>query len=314
MIIEQFQHLNERFHIRHCFFIPSYLDDDCFRPDIHFLLVDGSLYLDKDLMLDWGKLEVLAENDRHKIYGLIVLGDLVIDGDMLNTNSDGGPLLLVRGNLVAHNLLAGGADIIVGRDTNIRDVVFSNYNHGGLHVTNNLYTSLLVMRDHCFNAHAVHALHTVDDDADMEPDSEEYPENLRRINEYLDTPIEELEDLEALLEKGLPVLKVSARNTRVLKPAWFPETREDVIKYVQTHDNVYSGAIPFLLCQDRAFMLSLTRMHPDIYKGLKNRWHLAPDFMHAALDAGNKEVFNYIRFVKDPQEQQRLQSRIFGLS
>ncbi len=238
------------------------------------------------------------------------MGDLVIEGDLLNTDIDSGPLLLVRGNLVANNLRSGGSTIIIGRDVSIRDIVFGNYNHGELIIMNDLHVGMLVMRDHGLSMHRIHATHAVDDDTDLEPGSDDAPENLQRINEHLEVTIEDVDELGSYLEQRTSILKAKSRNSHVLKPIVFPTTPEEVIHFVQTQGRVFGGDIPLQLHQDREFMLSLCSMHPEVFDCLKNRWHLSPDFMRAPLDAGSPSVRNYIKFVEDESIRQQLLDRI----
>lgn len=303
---EQFSKLNEQFFITHCCFIPSHVNNAYLFPTSKFILISGNLQLDHDLNLDWGPFEVLFEKNPNEISGLIVIGDLIINGDLLNTDIDNGPLLMVRGNLVANNLYSGGSTIIVGRDASVRDLVFGNYNHGELIVMNDLHVGMLVMRDHCFSAEKIQATHAVDDDTDLEFDSEDASENLQRINDRLEVAIQDVDELGSYLSQRTSILKPGSRNTHKLKPTVFPTTAEEVILFVQTQQRVFSGDIPLQLHQDRDFMLRLCAMHPDIFSGLKNRWHLSADFMAAALDSGSLEVSNYIKFVEDQSTRQQL--------
>src|SRR5690606_2404532 len=61
--------------------------------------------------------------------GILVEGDLVIEGDLLNFEDDFGPFLVVRGDLICRSVATGGARIHV--EGSVRtDVVVGVYNHG----------------------------------------------------------------------------------------------------------------------------------------------------------------------------------------
>jgi hypothetical protein len=310
MICAAFSALDEEFHIRHRFFIPSHLTEPYLQPTYKHFLVNGDLRLNKNLNFDWGAFEALGGAKANEVQGLIIMGDLTIDGDLLNNDIDSGPLLMVRGNLVANNLRSGGGSIIIGRDASIRDIVFGNYNHGELHIQNDLYAGLLVMRDHVFGARRIHASHTVSDDTDLDPDSDDGVENLRLINAHLEVKIDDVDMLETYLKENTSVLKTSSRNTYSPKPSVWPTTAEQVVDYLRTQKRVYGGDIPPEFHQDRKFMLRLCAMHADVFDGLKNRWHLSPDFMAAAIHAGNKNVTSYLKHVEDPLMRQQLLDQI----
>jgi hypothetical protein len=306
----QFSELEKEFCIRRRFLIPSHVADTYLQPGQKHILFDDNLHLNDDLNLDWGAFETLGGANPHEVKGVIIMGDLVIEGDLLNTDIDSGPLLLVRGNLVANNLRSGGGTIIVGHDASIRDIVFGNYNHGELIIQNDLYVGLLIMRDHGFSANRIHSSHTVSDDTDLDPDSGDEADKLSRINAHLEVNIDDVDMLGTYLKEGTPALKASSRNTHMSKPTVFPATPQEVIQYVQTQKRVFGGDISLQLHQDQDFMLRLCSIHLDVFNGLKNRWHLSADFMQAALDSGSRQVANYIKFVEDQSIRQQLLNQI----
>lgn len=127
-----------------------------------FLVHRGDAYLGENFFLDWGqewetgeiaarwsKCSSLEGNERAKlISGVLVLGNLRVQGDIVNANGDGGPHLIVAGNLEARNLVCGGAFVEVKGDAKISETVFAHYNHGELRIWGNLDTRLLINDDH----------------------------------------------------------------------------------------------------------------------------------------------------------------------
>jgi hypothetical protein len=313
MFFSQFAKLEQEFSIFHRCFIPSHITDAYLQPGYKYILFEENLHISGDLKFDWGMFETLGGVAPHEAHGLIIMGDLRIEGDLLNTDIDDGPLLLIRGNLVANNLYSGGSTIIVGRDASIRDIVFGSYNHGELIVRNSLYAGLVVMRSHGFSAYQTNASLIVDSETNLEPGEVEAVENMLRINARLETVIEEVDEIGAYLEQGTTILKAQSRNTKALEPTVFPSTAEEVISFARVKDRIFSGEIPWQLHQDRAFMLNLCSIHADIFNGLQNNWHLSPDFINAALDAGSLQAAKYIKFVDDPLIRQQLLNRVSGI-
>lgn len=315
MIIDTFDRLNDKFRIKERFSTQQYLDEYFFRSDRHMMLIDGSHELSRDLILDWGRLEDLISEKSQKLFGLVVLGDLAINGSMLNTNRDGGPVLLVEGNVVAHNLLAGGADIIVNQDANIREVILADYNHGFLTISKEAHAAVFIVHDHCYDVRDVHArfesvdrseLRCVDDYDDDDPDLEEDVERWSRLNQLLTHPIADLEELRKDLEAGRCVVKKDAWSSHRSPPFWAPQSKEEVRAFLKQNAYLIAKDIPTSLQADREFMLELADKHKDVYRFLPNGWHLDPMFMEAAVRVGSRSVVSYVKFIKDEQQRDRL--------
>lgn len=106
-------------------------------------LHDGDLSLDNDLWLDYEK----GWNE----IGMIVTGDLTVNGNILNTNINSGPFLVVLGNLKAKNLLSGGGEIYIEKNADIEEVCVGEYNDGVLAIKGELRAQLFINDDHCSN-------------------------------------------------------------------------------------------------------------------------------------------------------------------
>lgn len=103
-------------------------------------VVDGDLTIAGNLMLDWD-----AGWDAH---GLIVTGDLLVDGAIINANMNGGPFLLVVGKTQAFAVVGGGAELVFEGDAVVEDIVIGHYNDGILMFRKNLTTPVVVTVDH----------------------------------------------------------------------------------------------------------------------------------------------------------------------
>jgi hypothetical protein len=83
----------------------------------------------------------------HRVATVAALGDLVVDGRILNDNSDGGPFFIVDGNLSARQIVKGGAQFLVLGSVRSSDLVFCDYNHGRFLVAGGIDTPVLIMND-----------------------------------------------------------------------------------------------------------------------------------------------------------------------
>ncbi|MDP9766046.1 MULTISPECIES: hypothetical protein [Deinococcus] len=221
MIVNTFEQLSEKVNLRDVFYVPSYLDDYFFRPTSQLLICEGDLVLDGDLRLDWGELNALAPEGTWDLNVLVVFGDLILDGGLLNTDMDGGPVLLVQGNVKARNLISGGSDIIVMGNADISDVVFANYNHGYLEVKGQLSAGLLVMVDHSYDLEDLNVPVQIFEEDDGDEDGG-LPAHLVQINGLLKRPVSDLDDLKTQIIEDGDVLNDDAKY-----PAWSTSRSDD---------------------------------------------------------------------------------------
>ena len=73
---------------------------------------------------------ILEEGMDYENYGICVLGNLKVNGSIVNRTGEGGPMLYVKGNLEADNLIAGGAFVEVKGTTTVKHYVYGHYNDG----------------------------------------------------------------------------------------------------------------------------------------------------------------------------------------
>ena len=73
---------------------------------------------------------LLNEKKSPEDYGICVLGNLKVNGSVVNRTGEGGPMLYVKGDLEADNLIAGGAFVEVKGTTRVKHYVYGHYNDG----------------------------------------------------------------------------------------------------------------------------------------------------------------------------------------
>ncbi|RKH70319.1 leucine-rich repeat domain-containing protein [Corallococcus aberystwythensis] len=102
------------------------------------LVLTGNVVMPHDLGLDFRQ-GIFAQDDEDAppFVGLIVRGNLTVEGCVLNWENDFGPLLYVHGNLVAKSIAIGGTRLHVTGDVTTGDLV-AVYNHGSVTVGGNL--------------------------------------------------------------------------------------------------------------------------------------------------------------------------------
>ena len=108
------------------------------------VLVAGPLHVSGDLLVDWSK-------DFDAAVGLIVEGDLTVDGAIVNTNLNDGPFLLVTGTTNARTLYAGGAEFRFEGESTFSDAVIGCYNDGYARFAGDLHAPVVIAEDHAFD-------------------------------------------------------------------------------------------------------------------------------------------------------------------
>ena len=88
----------------------------------NYILIEGDLVIDE--------LDIDALHGKKD--GLIVTGNLYVDGGIYNLEGDYGPRLTVIGDVQADYLFAGGSEIDLDGKTYIHNLVLGHYNHGSL--------------------------------------------------------------------------------------------------------------------------------------------------------------------------------------
>lgn len=110
------------------------------------LRISGDLVLDFDDQMRQGEINYDPIWQNHQ--GLIITGDLCVEGNVINANSDYGAFLFVGGNLKSKNLIGGGSDIVVMGNADIQELVLGHYNDGALHINGRTSAQLVISDDH----------------------------------------------------------------------------------------------------------------------------------------------------------------------
>jgi hypothetical protein len=160
----------------------------------------------------WRERLKVAVNDRTEgnfgITGLIVTGNLTVNGSLVNSNMSDGPFLLVMGTVAAHNLVAGGAHIQISGDANIRDVAFFHYNDGSISINGNLSVPVFINDDHDGSYKAlINNQFKNEYDDELPEDENGHPEIPKDLRALLSDNILAWEDILANLSEGKEVPK-----------------------------------------------------------------------------------------------------------
>ncbi len=108
------------------------------------LMLPAGTVIPGDLELDYGNDDIEA----HRIGSIVALGDLTVDGRLLNLDADGGPFLLVGGTLKTKEILKGGAAVVVLGGLSAEGTIFCDYCHGSMQVCGDVSAPLLLLNDH----------------------------------------------------------------------------------------------------------------------------------------------------------------------
>jgi hypothetical protein len=114
------------------------------------------------------------------------MGDLTVEGDIINRTLEGGPLLFVGGNLATNNLIKAGAPIVVLEELRANGLVVGEYNDGTMRIGGDLTAEAYLLLDHDgFVRGSINASTYSDEenewrevlcDAVFESDDEDYPD------------------------------------------------------------------------------------------------------------------------------------------
>ena len=137
-----------------------------------FLVAEGDVYYDGHLHLDYKDAFVDSANHtewRNKfniqtppsgdygIRGIIVNGNLEINGSLINKSMNDGPFLFITGDLKCRNLIAGGAYIQINGNADVEEIFYAHYNDGIIDIKQDLRAAVCISEDHCFSAKTIAA-------------------------------------------------------------------------------------------------------------------------------------------------------------
>ncbi len=108
------------------------------------LILPNNCVLPGLLILDWQEQWV----EQNEIVAVCCMGNLTVEGDILNRTLEGGPLLFVGGNLATNNLIKAGAPIVVLEELRANGLVVGEYNDGTMRIGGALTAEAYLLLDH----------------------------------------------------------------------------------------------------------------------------------------------------------------------
>ena len=108
------------------------------------LILPNNCVLPGLLILDWQEQWV----EQNEIVAVCCMGDLTVEGDIINRTLEGGPLLFVGGKLASKNVIKAGAPIVVLEDLSANGVVIGEYNDGTMRIGGDLTAEAYLLLDH----------------------------------------------------------------------------------------------------------------------------------------------------------------------
>lgn len=117
------------------------LDDEYDRRRV-LALPDGAV-VPSNLVLDFA----LSPYDSSGWRGIVALGRLTVEGDILAENMDGGPFLVTRGDVSVRHIIKAGAPLAAGGRITASGIVYCCYNHGSFRALGGLTAKGLIIDD-----------------------------------------------------------------------------------------------------------------------------------------------------------------------
>ncbi|SEW34561.1 WGR domain-containing protein [Chitinophaga sp. YR573] len=111
--------------------------------ECNYILLEGEVVLDGDLDMD----RFCTPLDT---YGIIVDGNLTVNGVIFQPDMDSGQALFVTGNVRAKSINKGGAEFYIKGNLSIEQTIYGYYNHGSLKVEGNTEATTIFSEDHYF--------------------------------------------------------------------------------------------------------------------------------------------------------------------
>lgn len=108
------------------------------------LILPNNCVLPGLLILDWQEQWV----EQNEIVAVCCMGNLTVEGDILNRTLEGGPLLFVGGNLATNSLIKAGAPIVVLEELRANGLVVGEYNDGTMRIGGDLTAEAYLLLDH----------------------------------------------------------------------------------------------------------------------------------------------------------------------
>ncbi|MFH6986141.1 polymer-forming cytoskeletal protein [Flavobacterium collinsii] len=185
---------------------------------------EGNFYLDlyEDKEKKWlaGVLNLpLKEMGDLRIEGVLINGNLSVNGTIINAEGDYGPYVFIKGDVSCQSMLLGGSYVEIEGNVTAKEVVMTCYNHGNFKCSGCIEAPVFIVEDHYTTVadrkNDLFYYNDKTDDMDLENESE-YDEDSdeevisMELRKHLENPlITTFEELKRELEKGELVLKGS---------------------------------------------------------------------------------------------------------
>ena len=130
-----------------------------------YLLQDGNgfLRLLPDSVVAGDLCLTTLERDEPYLVGFLAKGDLNVQGNIYNEDTDGAYSLVVLGSLTARNILVGGQVIYVAKNVHVAELLGGDYNHGECEILGDLQATVIVTHDYKLHVHGqVKGIHAED--------------------------------------------------------------------------------------------------------------------------------------------------------
>ena len=199
----------------------------------YFICIDGDAAIDGDLRIDyeknwatdaveWRRSFNIKEDDTLSqnlgIRGIIINGNLTVQGSIINSDGDNGPFLYITGNVQAKNLISGGAFMVIKGHTDISGIAYGHYNDGYIDIQGNLSCPVFISEHHAFsidgqllnNQFNYNSFDDSQDKAETEI-KDEYGDHVKvispKLRQLLSDEIEAWDDILPYLSAGYDVVR-----------------------------------------------------------------------------------------------------------
>lgn len=203
-----------------------------------FLVIDGDLQINGDLQLDysdntwasdsvaWRKQLNIADDENLKhsysIRGVIVTGNLTVNGSIKNIDMSSGVFLLVMGNVTAHNLVSGGTYMQINGNATIRDYAYGHYNDGSININGDLNAPIFISEDHAFSFKALknNQFKFNSHNDSIAYNDDENPIIPKKLRALIKDDILDWGDLTSAMRKGDAILKMATDKNIAADKDW----------------------------------------------------------------------------------------------
>ncbi|RAJ08244.1 hypothetical protein LX64_00891 [Chitinophaga skermanii] len=110
----------------------------------------GFFYVNEGDMLIEDHVDLNIVNAPGDIQGIIITGNLVVFGNILNHELDFGLAFYVMGNITCDNFLIGGAATYIGGNLSAREVILLHYSAGWMQINGLISSRVMIVDDYPF--------------------------------------------------------------------------------------------------------------------------------------------------------------------